>query len=185
MNTWSPDIECVLEAIRQNSVVIANEHKKQYVYLNGLLRYFKLPVIVLSAINSVVAISPLLQDYMSQPEVSMLNCGLSLICGIIGSIELYLGINSNMQKELESSKNFYLLSVEIYKVLSLKSEHRVESGYDFLNTKYKDYTQLISESNVIVKRISDRLTPLPNGDMSSLSTSSTNLAIESDKNIVL
>ena len=171
MNTWSPDIECVLEAIRQNSVVIANEHKKQYVYLNGLLRYFKLPVIVLSAINSVVAIAPLLQDHMLQQEISMLNCGLSLACGIIGSIELSLGINSNMQKELESSKNFYILSIEIFKILSLRPEHRSDLPYDFLNTKYKEYAQLIIESNIVVKRISDRLAPLPTGDLSSLTSS--------------
>jgi hypothetical protein len=56
MNTWSPDIECVLEAIRQNSVLMSNAHKKTYIYLKGQLRYFKVPIIVLSAINSITAI---------------------------------------------------------------------------------------------------------------------------------
>ena len=41
MNAWSPDLEGVLEGIRQNSVIMSNEHKKNYIYLKGQLRYFK------------------------------------------------------------------------------------------------------------------------------------------------
>ena len=41
MNAWSPDLEGVLEGIRQNSVIMSNENKKTYLYLKGHLRYFK------------------------------------------------------------------------------------------------------------------------------------------------
>lgn len=159
MPIWSNDIEVILEGIRQNCIIMTEEHKKRYINLKSQLRYFKVPIIVLSAINSVTAIG--LQPYIVQQNISVLTCLLALSCGIVGSIELYLGINTNMEKELTSSKDFYLLSVELYKVLALKPEHRTTDGNDFLNEKYKEYIQLITDSNIVVKTISDRLASLP------------------------
>lgn len=183
MNAWSPDLEGVLENIRQNAVVMSQEHRKNYIYLKGRLRYFKVPIIVLSAINSVSAIG--LQPYMLQENISILNCLISLVCGVIGSIELYLGIQTAMESEMTSSKNFYLLSIEIYKILALSPEHRVVNGNEFLNEKYGEYIQLIEDSNILVKKISDRLSPLPNGDMSSLASSSSSISLKGDnKNVV-
>jgi len=150
MNGWSPDLEGVLECIRQNAVIMSHEHRKNYIYLKGQLRYFKVPIIVLSAINSITAIG--LQPYMEQSSISMLNCLLALTCGIIGSIELYLGISVQMESELLSSKSFYLLSIEIYKVLALSAEHRVVNGNEFLNEKYSEYIQLIEESNIFLQK---------------------------------
>jgi hypothetical protein len=40
MNAWSQDLEGVLENIRQNSVLMSNEHKKIYLF-NDQLRYCK------------------------------------------------------------------------------------------------------------------------------------------------
>ena len=159
MPIWSNDIEVILEGIRQNCIIMTEEHKKRYINLKSQLRYFKVPIIILSAINSVTAIG--LQPYIAQQNISVLTCLLALSCGIVGSVELYLGINTNMEKELTSSKDFYLLSVELYKVLALKPEHRSIDGNDFLNEKYKEYIQLITDSNIVVKTISDRLASLP------------------------
>jgi hypothetical protein len=181
MNAWSPDLEGVLENIRQNSVLMSNEHKKNYIYLRGQLRYFKTPIIVLSAINSITAIG--LQPYMEQSSISMLNCLLALTCGIIGSIELYLGISVQMEKELLSSKSFYLLSIEIYKVLALSAEHRIVNGNEFLNEKYGEYIQLIEDSNILSKKISDRMSPLPAGDICSLSSSNSNVSSKGEEKV--
>tara|TARA_R110000868_G_scaffold181368_1_gene422322 strand:+ start:23 stop:568 length:546 start_codon:yes stop_codon:yes gene_type:complete len=181
MNAWSPDLECVLEGIRQNSVIMSNEHKKTYLYLKGRLRYFKVPIIVLSAINSITAIG--LQPYMEQGSISMLNCLLALSCGIIGSIELYLGISVAMERELLSSKSFYLLAIEIYKVLALQADHRVVNGNEFLNEKYGEYIQLVEDSNLLAKKISDRLSPLPTGDICSLASSSSQVSLKGEEKV--
>ena len=79
-------------------------------------------VIILSAINSVFAVG--LQPYMEQSAISITNCFVSMICGIITSIELYLSIQSNMENELSASKDFYILGVDIYKTLNLNRENR-------------------------------------------------------------
>ena len=40
-NDWSADIECVLENIRHNSVILSQEHKKRYFELKECLKYYK------------------------------------------------------------------------------------------------------------------------------------------------
>ena len=69
---WSDDIEQILENIRHNSVILSNEHKKEYLYLKGFLIYFRLPVIILSGINSVFSIG--LNTYIDQTTVSLITC---------------------------------------------------------------------------------------------------------------
>jgi len=99
---------------------------------------------------------------------------LSLICGIVGSIELFLGIQTQMESELFSSKDYYLLSIEIYKIISLLPENRNCDGKAYLEQTYSVYVKLIEKSNILNKKISDKLTPLPSAlsSLVSLSVSS-------------
>ena len=105
MSDWTSDIESVLEQIRINSILLSKEHKKRYFYLTEILRYFRLPVIIISGINSIVSVG--FQPYIDQGTISMLTCLLALLCSIIGSIELYLTIQKSMENELTSSKDYY------------------------------------------------------------------------------
>ena len=92
---WTPDIEAVLENLRINCVTLSKEHKKQYFQLKYILQYFRLPVIIISGINSIVSVG--LQPYATQEAISMTTCVLALVCSIIGSIELYLAIQKSME----------------------------------------------------------------------------------------
>ena len=156
---WTSDYEQILEAIRINSIVISDVKKKRYLYLKGILSYFRIPVIVIAGINSVFSVG--LQPFLEQGTISVINCLLSLCTGIIGSIELYLSIQSSMEKELSMSKEFYMLSIEIYKVLNLHREHRADDAKSFLEEKFGIYEKLIENSNINTKRIQDKLTPIP------------------------
>ena len=89
-NDWSLDIEVVLDKIRINCVILSKEHKTKYLYLKGILRYFRVPVILISSIASVSSVG--LQTYLDQQLISAITCLLSLTCGIIGSIELFLAL---------------------------------------------------------------------------------------------
>lgn len=51
------DIEGVLDRIRQNSNLLANYHRKRYLVLKSRLKFYRVPVIVISALNSVGAVS--------------------------------------------------------------------------------------------------------------------------------
>ena len=74
---WSDDIEKVLRYIRSNSVLLSKAHKKRYLTLKGRLNYYRIPVIVFSAINSVISIGG--QSFFSQQAISVTNSIISLI----------------------------------------------------------------------------------------------------------
>jgi hypothetical protein len=98
---------------------------------------------------------------MAQKDISLLTCLLSLVSAILASIELYLGIQKNMEQELLASRNFLLLAYSIYKVLNLKVEHRVEKGILFLDDTYNEYIKLVENANLTKsKRIKDALAPI-------------------------
>lgn len=159
MSVWSSDIESVLENIRVNSVLLSNEHKHRYFYLTETLRYFRLPVIIISGINSIVSIG--FQNYIKQETISLLTCLLALGCSIIGSVELYLSIQKSMESELQSSKSFYLLSVDIFKTLTLAEGHRPVPAKEYLETKFQEYVKLIENSNLLSNKLLDKMAPLP------------------------
>jgi len=156
---WTPDIENVLDNIRINSVILSNEHKNKYFHLKTILRYFRLPVIIISGINSIVSVG--LQPYVDQGIISIMTCLLALVCSIIGSIELYLAIQKGMENELVVSKDYYILSVDIYKTLTLSKNHRPIPAKDYLDKKYNDYIKLFENSNLLAKELTDKLNPLP------------------------
>lgn len=155
---WTKDYENILENIRTNSILMSNYHKKRFYHYKGLLKYFRIPLIIISAINSVFSVG--LQPFLEQGTISVICCLLSLFSAIISSLELFLAISSQMENELNNSKLFYLLAIDIYKTLNLNPEHRSASGADFLNTKYSEYCKLIENSNLIDKKIIDSLAPI-------------------------
>lgn len=156
--TWSDDLEQVIQRIMYNSNVMSNYHKRNYIYYKGQLKYYRIPIIIISGFNSVFSVG--LQPFIEQKIISVVNCLLALVCGIISSIELFLQIADNMEKELVASKEFYLLGVDCFKMLKLDRCNRTIAGKDFLDSKYSEYTSLIHTSNLIQRKIDDRMTML-------------------------
>ena len=156
---WSDDIETVLENIRINCVLFSNHHKAKYFFYKSYLKYFRIPTIMLSGINSVISVG--LSVYLKQQYVSNLTCLISLICGIITSLELYLSVQTSIENELLISKDFYLLSVTIQKTIRLERRNRGVSGKSFLDDQFSTYCKLIEQSNLMCENISDQLTLLP------------------------
>ena len=187
---WSIDIENLLEEIRQNSIHLSNSHKNSYFFYKRTSKYFRLPTIILSSINGVASVG--LSAYLDQQHISGLVCLLSVMIGIINSIELFLKVTDNIEREREMSKEFYTLSIDIYKILQLERSNRQISGLNYLEKNYSTYQKLYEQSNLIQNQLNDRLTQLPkkiknnlfikkkNSDSSSSSSSST-LSSESRK----
>lgn len=156
--SWSNDLEQVITRIMFNANVMSHYHKKNYIYYKGQLKYYKIPIIIISAFNSVFSVG--LQPFVEQEVISVVNCLLALVCGIISSIELFLQIADNMEKELVASKEFYLLGVDCFKMLKLDRANRTISGKDFLDSKYGEYIGLIHTSNLVQRKIEDKMTEL-------------------------
>jgi len=155
-NDWSEDVEIILDKIRQNSIILSEHHKKHYFSLQSWLKYFRLPCIILSSINAVASIG--LQSYLEQKKISLITCVISLITTIITSTELYLQIEKQMTIEIEVSKEYYLLSVDIFKTLSLNRDHRNIDATSYLDSCLSNYKNLYENSGVLEKKIRDQMT---------------------------
>jgi hypothetical protein len=157
--SWSLDIEALLENVRQNCVHMNKYHKLRYFYFKRVGQYFKLPTIAISSVASVASVG--LTTYLSQPNISGIVCLLTLAVSVINSIELYMKIGETIELELDTSKKYYQLSIEIHKILKLDRENRKISGTDALEKFYRDYTELYEASALISNSYNDNLALLP------------------------
>ena len=155
---WTDDIDKVLDNIRINCVILSKLHKQRYFELQSRLKYFRLPVIILNGVNSIFAVG--LQPYIQQGTISLTNSLIALTCGIIGSIELYFGIQKRLENDMISQRDYYLLSVDIFKTLSLDKSNRPIPAKDFLEKSYNIYTKLIESSSTLNRVKGDKLIPI-------------------------
>ena len=158
----SDDLEKILNDIRRNSVTLSVAHKKSYFKMKEKLKYFKIPTIILSAVNSVFSVG--LQPYIEQKTISITTCLISLICGIICSIELYLSIENSMRSEYDVSKSYYLLSIEIQRFLLTDRINRSVDSKTFLTDCYGQYCKYYETSRLLEKTVHDNLTPIETED---------------------
>ena len=158
MTDWTDDIDEVLNNIRLNCVILSKLHKQRYFELQSTLKYYRLPVIILNGINSIFAVG--LQPYINQGTISLTNSLIALTCGIIGSIELYFGIQKRLENDMISQRDYYLLGIDIFKTLSLDRANRPIPSKDYLEKSYNIYTKLIESSATLAKVKGDKLIPI-------------------------
>jgi hypothetical protein len=143
---WTESIERILDKMRINCVNLSEYHMFKYRRYKRYLLFFRIPIIILSGANVFSAVG--LQSYLSQPSISIINSIFSLVCGMITSIELFLNVQKKMESDLVSHKDYYRLSIDIYKVISLERHIRKVDGKTFLDQKFSEYEKLIKSSNV-------------------------------------
>ena len=152
---WTEDYEQILESLRLNAVYMSRSHKKKYFRFKQMSNYFRVPTIILSALASVASVG--LQAYISQQHISGITCLVTMIIGILNSIELYLKLQEAIELELDKSKKWYELASGIYKVLNLHPDHREGLPHDVLKQFYNEYILLFQESSLSAVNYSDRL----------------------------
>ena len=157
--SWTADVETILNDLRENSVYLANFHKRNFFYYKRVATYFKLPTILVSAVASVASVG--LTNYVAQEHISAITCLMSLFVGILNSFELYLRIQDNLEIELTTSKAYYALSIDLHKLLNLSQINREGDPKQVLNEYYKRYEDLVQESNLLSASYPDRLNKLP------------------------
>lgn len=147
MDTWTPKIDALLHILRENCNYMSKYHNFKYQFYKERLKWFRIPIIVLSAINAFTAVG--LQPYTAQRNISTINSIISLLCGILTSVELFLNIQKKMENDLMSHKDYYTMSMDIFKMVSLDLHKRNVNGRDFLDDKITDFKKLIQSSNII------------------------------------
>lgn len=139
---------------------------KDYMYYHGLASKFNIPILIVSSINALCAIS--LNDFLGQRYVSILNAVLSAGTGILGSVQLYLKINEKMSNALRSSVLMKRLALKVSKELSIDREQRATEGQAFLSECFSEFNACIEQANPIEKKIQNflafgQLPPKPEG----------------------
>tara|TARA_R110000851_G_scaffold75320_1_gene166096 strand:+ start:571 stop:1161 length:591 start_codon:yes stop_codon:yes gene_type:complete len=157
MNNWDDSVVELLESVRSNSTYLSEYHRKTFFSLKFMSIYFDIPVIFLASFSSSFVFAS--TTYLSQSIISLVSCGVGFIITLITSVKLYLNIDDAKKLELDMSKDFYSLSIEINKMLTLKPEDRGEDGIAYLNKKYSNYQDLVRRSNLLCKKFKkDKLT---------------------------
>jgi hypothetical protein len=153
--TWSRDIETVLDQLLENTNRLQEVHRVNYLKLKSQLVYFRIPMIVLSSLNSVFSVG--LSAYMQQNLVSTINCLISLVCACISSVELFLNIHKNMEITLQSYHGYKLLGIRISSTRKLDREHRDKNAIAFMNDCVSEYKKLLEQSIVTIADLDDSL----------------------------
>ena len=176
LHKWTNEVESLCEKMRINCVNLSEYHRRRYYHFKSYGKYFRLPIIILASINATASVG--LQPVLEQPSISGITCFIGMAMGILGSIELYMGIQTSMELELKQSKEFYSLAIDLYKTLRLHPENRGEDGKDYLNKKYSVYSKLCEASNLLKRKLKiDLLTTIPE---QFVDTSRTNTPLEID-----
>ena len=189
-NIWSDTEYKILENVRINSVNLSEYHRKRYYHFKSYAKYFDLPILFLSSFSASFLMGA--NTYLEQDTINLIGCGFNTAITLISSIKLYLNINENMKLEIDMSKAFYTLAIDIYKVLALNPEERGESGLSYLHKKYNQYTKLVESSNLLKSRFkTDQLVVIPpnllmvGSDTESSGSSSPKNNVEEEKGIEL
>lgn len=176
---WTSDIIDVLQKIRKNSYSLYNKHRKRYIEYKALSRYFDLPTIVLSVFSS--SFSSL--NVIDEVNKNIITTSISMFIAILTSIKLYLNLNNTINDENQISKDYYILSIDIYKMLTLHEDNRNCDAEQYLSECYGKYVKLCEQSTILYKNIKrDELTIDVSGFISSGSSISSN---DSPKNIII
>ena len=160
--TWSKDQEDILRRVSYNSGLMSDHHRTEYYTLTAQLKWFRIPVIIISSLNAVFSVG--LNAYITQEIVSTMTCLLSLIVSCIGSVELYLGLQKKSDNELISYRAFYNLALRINTTLDLDVENRNQEGEPFLAEIIAEYRALFDSSN-INGIATDKLVPIKEIEM--------------------
>ncbi len=141
---WTDNMERVLDQLRINCAQLSNYHKYKYIYYKNQVKWFKIPIIFLSGVNTFISVG--MQDHLEQRYISIITSVVSLFCGIITGIEMFMKFQDKMVIELNTHRDYYKISVEIYKLISIERNSREISGTTFLDAKFGEYEKIKSRS---------------------------------------
>jgi hypothetical protein len=145
MDEWTDDIINILQRIRINSTALNKKHVSRYIYYNSISKYFDIPIIIFSVFSSSFTSLDVIASYYN----TIITTSISMIITILSSIKLYLNLSNNINDEIQLSKAYYILSINIYKNIIMKQGN----PKIFLEETFGEYTKLIEQSSILYKNI--------------------------------
>jgi hypothetical protein len=179
---WTIDIIEILEKIRKNSYSLHNKHRRRYIKFKRLSKYFDLPILISSVFSSSFSSLNIIDSSIS----NIITTVISMFITILTSIKLYLNLNNMINEENSISKDYYILSIDIYKILLLEPKNRGVEPLQYLNDTYSTYCKLTESSSILYKNIKkDELVIDTKNLISGSSSFSSEESLNSPKNILI
>ena len=144
---WHDREEAFLTKIEQQCNDYAAHHTKDHMYYNKLSSRFNIPILVVSSINALTAIS--LSSFLKQEYVSILNAVLS----------------AGMTNALRASILMKRLALKISKELSIDRELRSTEGQAFLQESFAEFNTALEQGNPIEKKLRNHLSLIDPGKL--------------------
>lgn len=145
--TWTTEEEKFLENLEKQCNDLHIHCIKEYKYYQSMSSRFNVPILVISALNSLCAIA--LNDFVPQRYVSILNAVLSAGAGVLGSIQLYMKLNEKMTNALRASIHLKKLALRISKELTIARKDRQTQGQQFLADVFAEFNTVIEQGNPV------------------------------------
>jgi hypothetical protein len=146
---WTDEEEDFLRRMEQQCDVLYKHHTTDFKYYHLLSSRFNIPILVVSAINSLTAIA--LTEFVPQKFVSIMNAILSAGTGVLGSIQLYMKLNEKTANALRSATLFKRLGLKISRELTLARKDRSTEGQAFLSECFSEMNAAIEQGNPVEK----------------------------------
>jgi hypothetical protein len=156
---WHEAEEAYLKKLQHQCEELHKHNMKEHLYYDRLSNKFNIPILVISAINSLCAVS--LNSFLEQKYVSVLNAILSASTGALGSIQLFLKVNEKTTKATRAALGFKRISLKISKELALDRQVRTTEGPTFVTDCFTDYNQVLEAANPIEKKLQEFLSMKP------------------------
>lgn len=142
---WLQKENDYLQNMEKQCHILHTKYTEQHSTYQSLARSFNIPIIAISALNSLAAV--VLNQFIPQDYVSIVNAILSAGTGVLGSIQLYLKINEKLNNALTSASTFEKLALKISKELSIDMKDRTSEGHNFVQECYAEFTLAVEKSN--------------------------------------
>ena len=99
MNNWNQVVDCLLDKIRMNCIMLASKHIKSHLYYLNCSKYFEISVIILSVFSGSFSVGS--DIFLHQELISVITCAISMVITTLTSIKLYMKITENSSQEQE------------------------------------------------------------------------------------
>jgi hypothetical protein len=145
MDNWTDNIINILQRIRMNSVALNKKHVSRYIYFNSISKYFDIPIIICSVFSSSFTSLDVIDPAMN----TIITTSISMLITILSSVKIYLNLSNNINDEIQLSKSYYILSINIFKQLAI----RQGDPKIFLEECFSEYSKLMEQSSILYKNI--------------------------------
>ena len=140
-------------------------------------KYFEIPTIICSVMSSSFQSLGVVPPEKNQ----LIQVSISMFIAVLTAIKLWLGLTKQITDEVSLAKDFYVLSIEIFKILQLQECDRNCDAVQFMNTCYSQYKALVESSNLLKLRKDELIRiDFDGSDTSSLSSKSSFRSVEND-----